>query len=138
MRALHTTLAFLLATLALTSRADAHVPLWAPRVSLSLALDWNKVAQAAVLQPKPKPVPRVARHQVPKLTVTAVAPAAAQLDVAAYARAEEMARLLLVPHYVAPEVDRHQNFRQLYVTPFAPYLGAYGLALTVETNAILR
>jgi len=29
-------------------------------------------------------------------------------------------------------------FRQLYVTPYSPYIGAYGLVLTVETDAVLR
>src|SRR4051794_1300169 len=126
MRALFTTAAFLLATLASTPRASAHVPLWAPRVSLSLALDWNKLTRDAITRPAPKPVSRVARHTVPKLTVTAAAPAPAQHDVAAYQRAEQTARLVLIPHYVQPDPDRRQMFRQFYIVPNAPYLGAIG------------
>ncbi len=138
MRPLCATAAFLLVTVAYATTAQAHVPLWAPRVSLSLALDWNKVALEALSQPKPKPVARVARHQVPRLTVTGAAPAPAQLGLAAYNRVEGTARQLLMPHYVEPDAERREMFRQVYVMPYTPYLGAYGLVLTVETNALLR
>jgi hypothetical protein len=138
MRAAFIIAAFLLATLAATSAARAHVPLWAPRVSLSLALDWNKLARDAVTRPKPKPVKKVARHLIPRLTVTAAAPAPNQLDVYAYGRAETFARSVLTPSYVEPNPDHRQMFRQVYLFPYTPYLGAYGLILTVETNALLR
>ena len=138
MRALSAIAAFLLASLVLTGRAEAHVPLWAPRVSLSLALDWNKLAITAIQSPKPKVPPRVHRHTIPKLTVTAVAPAAAHLGIAAYGRVEGLVRNVLIPHYVQPDVDHRQMFRQLYLAPFTPYLGAYGFNVTVETDAVLR
>jgi hypothetical protein len=138
MRALSAIAAFLLASLVFTGRADAHVPLWAPRVSLSLALDWNKLAVEAIHAPKPKPAPRAHRHTVPKLTVTAAAPAAAHLDVAAYGRVEGVMRDVLIPHYVQPDVDHRQMFRQFYLAPYTPYLGAYGFNLTIETDAVLR
>jgi hypothetical protein len=139
MRAPYIIAAFLLATLTFTPSARAHVPLWAPRVSLSLALDWNKVAREAVMRPAPKPTARVKRHTVPKLTVTAAAPPAYQIDVAAYGRAEGWAKHVLVPQfYVQPDPDRREMFRQVYMVPYAPYVGAYGLTVIVETNALLR
>lgn len=138
MRALSAIVAFLLASLVFTGRADAHVPLWAPRVSLSLALDWNKLAVEAIHAPRPKAAARAHRHTVPKLTVTAAAPAAAHLDVAAYGRVEGVMRDVLIPHYVQPDVDHRQLFRQFYLAPYTPYLGAYGFNLTIETDAILR
>ncbi|HEX8954122.1 MAG TPA: hypothetical protein VF997_17660 [Polyangia bacterium] len=128
----------MLTTLVLTGRSGAHVPLWAPRVSLSLALDWNKLAVEAIHRPKTPPPPRVHRHTIPKLTVTAAAPAPAQHDVAAYGRVEGAMRDVLIPHYVQPDVDHRQQFRQFYLAPFTPYLGAYGAMLTIETNALLR
>ncbi len=138
MRALPSIAAFLLAILGFADRAAAHVPLWAPRVSLSLALDWNKVAVAALRAPKPKPAPRVHRHTVPKLTVTAEAPRAAQLSVAAYGRVEGFMRNVLIPHYANPDVEHRHMFRQLYLAPYTPYLGAYGVNFAVETDALLR
>lgn len=138
MRAPSAIAAFLLATLGLAEAAHAHVPLWAPRVSLSLALDWNKLAVEAIHRPRPAAVARAARHAVPKLTVTAVAPAAAHIDVAAYGRVELWTRNILIPHYVQPDVDHRQKFRQFYIAPYTPYLGCYGFNLTVETDALLR
>lgn len=138
MRASATIAGFLLATLGFVGRADAHVPLWAPRVSLSLALDWNKLAVEAIARPKaPKP-PRATRHAVPKLTVTAAAPPAAHVAVATYGRVETWTRNILIPHYMEPDLDRRQMFRVVYVAPYTPYIGAYGLTLTVETDALLR
>jgi len=128
----------LLATVAFGGRAEAHVPLWAPRVSLSLALDWNRLAIEAIHRPKVCAPARARRHTIPKLTVTAAAPPRAQLVVAAYGRVEGVMRNVLIPHYVEPDVDHRQKFRELYVAPFTPYLGAYGLNLTVETDALLR
>jgi hypothetical protein len=139
MRALHAISAFLLATLLYGGRADAHVPLWAPRVSLSLALDWNKLAVDAIRRkPTAKAPPRARRHQVPPLTVTTVAPPRAERAVAAYDRAQGWMRQLLIPSYVNPDVDHRQSFRQVYVVPYTPYLGAYGVILTVEENVLLR
>ena len=97
MRAPSLIAAFLLATLGFTGPAAAHVPLWAPRVSLSLALDWNKLAVEAIHRPKADTPPRVRRHTIGKLTVTAAAPARAQLDVAAYGRVEGWMRDVLIP-----------------------------------------
>jgi hypothetical protein len=138
MRASFLTVGFLLAIVAFNGGAEAHVPLWAPRVSLSLALDWNRLAVEAIHRPKPKAPTRAHRHTIPKLTVTAAAPARAQLDVAAYGRAEGWMRNILIPHYVEPDVDHRQKFRQLYLAPYTPYLGAYGANLTVETDELLR
>jgi hypothetical protein len=128
----------LLATVGFSGRADAHVPLWAPRVSLSLALDWNKLAVTAIRRPRPDMPKRVRRHTIPKLTVTAAAPARAQLDVAAYGRVEGWMRNVLIPHYAAPDVEHRRMFRQFYLAPYTPYLGAYGANLTVETDGLLR
>jgi hypothetical protein len=138
MRATSAIAGLLLVTLGWARPAHAHVPLWAPRVSLSLALDWNTLAVEAIRRPKAKATARVGRHAIPKLTVTAVAPAKAQLDVLAYGRVERWARNIMIPHYVEPDVDRRQKFRQFYIAPYTPYLGAYGFVLTVETDALLR
>ena len=139
MRAQSSTVVFLLASLGLSGPATAHVPLWAPRVSLSLALDWNKLAVAAVARPKRPAPPRVGRHVVPKLTVTSgAAPVLVQRDVAAYSRCETWMRTVVTPHYAEPDVDHRQMFRVFYFSPYTPYLGAWGAILTVETNALLR
>jgi hypothetical protein len=138
MRAPSVIAAFLLATLGFASPAAAHVPLWAPRVSLSLALDWNKLAVEAIQRPRKDTTSRVRRHTIPKLTVTAAAPARAQLDVAAYGRVEGAMRDVLIPHYVQPDVDHRVMFRQFYLAPYTPYLGCYGFNLTIETDALLR
>ena len=139
MRAAAAIAGFLLVTLGLGGSARAHVPLWAPRVSLSLALDWNKLAVEAIRRPKDKAPARARRHVIPALTVTAAAPPVAQLDVAAYGRIEGWARDIVIPHYVQPDVDHRQMFlRQFDLAPCTPYLGAYGFVLTVETDAVLR
>jgi hypothetical protein len=139
MRASAAIAGFLLVTLGLGPSAHAHVPLWAPRVSLSLALDWNKLTVEAIARPKVKAPARARRHAIPKLTVTAAAPApVAQLDVAAYGRIETWTRNILIPHYVQPDVDHRQKFRQLYLAPYPPYIGAYGFVVTVETDAVLH
>lgn len=138
MRALHPTAAFLLATLGWSCRALAHVPLFTPHISLSLALDWNKLAHEAIARPASTPVAPARRHQVGKLTVTTAAPPSRQADTVVAARVEIWARSVLVPSYVKPEVERTVLFRQLYVTPYAPYLGAFGANFTVETDALLR
>lgn len=138
MRALIGTAAFLLACLGFTGPADAHVPLWAPRVSLSLALDWNKLAVEAIKRPKPGPAARAPRHVVPKLTVTAAAPAPAHLDVAAYGRVETAMREVVIPHYINPQEGQRQLFRVVYATPYTPYLGCWGIMVTVEQNVLLR
>jgi len=138
MRASAAIAGFLLVTLGLGGSARAHVPLWAPRVSLSLALDWNKLAVEAIQRPKVKAPARAGRHVIPKLTVTAAAPPVAQLDVAAYTRLEGWARNVVIPHYMKPDVDHRQMFREFYLAPYTPYLGAYGFVLTVETDAVLR
>ncbi len=126
--------AFLLATLGLGGVAHARVPLFGPRFSLSLALDWNQLAVAAMRGPRACAL----RRPMPELTVTAAAPAHAPLELAAYGRVQGWMRDVLSPHYARPDADRSQRFHQLYVSPYAPYLGAYGLSLTVETNLLLR
>lgn len=138
MRAPSAIAAFLLSALVFTGRSEAHVPMWAPRVSLSLALDWNKVAVEAIAAPRPQPPPRHHRHTIPKLTVTAAAPAPARLGLAAYGRVEGLVRDVVMPHYVAPQVDHRQKLRQLYFAPYTPYFGAYGFVVTVETDAVLH
>ncbi|HXU73789.1 MAG TPA: hypothetical protein VN947_30930 [Polyangia bacterium] len=131
--------AFLLSSLGFSTVARAHVPLVAPRVSLSLALDWNSIAATALRQPRHKPVAaKKPRHTIPRLTVTSAAPLPPQRDLAAYGRVESWVRDVAIPHYVEPDVDHRQMFRQLYVTPYSPYIGAYGLVLTIETDAVLR
>ena len=121
MRALSATVGFLLTSLGFCALARARAPLLGPRASLTLALDGNQVA-----------------IRVPRLTVTAAAPAPAELELAAYNRVESWARDVLIPHYAQPDVDHKQLFRQLYLSPYAPYLGAYGLIVTFETDALLR
>ena len=139
MRPFTGTLVFLLASVGFSGPASAHVPLSTPRVSLSLALDWNKLAVEAIAKPKPQAPARVGRHAIPKLTVTTAAPAPPmQLDFAAYGRVEVVLRDVVTPHYVQPDVDHRQMFRQFYFSPYTPYLGAWGFVLTVETNALLR
>lgn len=139
MRALIGTVAFLLASLGFSGPASANVPLWAPRVSLSLALDWNRLAVEAISRPKTKKTTlRIGRHAIPKLPVTFAAPVLAERDVAAYGRAETWMRVVVTPHYAEPNVDHRQMFRVFYFSPFTPYLGAWGAILTIETNALLR
>ena len=138
MRALIGIVAFLLATLGSSGPASAHVPLWAPRVSLSLALDWNKLAVEAISRPKPRPAARTARRATPTMPVTGAAPVLAQRDVAAYGRVETWMRVVVTPHYAEPDLNHRQMFRVFYFSPFTPYLGAWGAILTVETNALLR
>src|SRR2546430_14247411 len=98
MRALSGTVVFLLASLGFSGLASAHVPLWAPRVSLSLALDWNKLAVAAISRPKRPAPPRVGRHVVPKLLATAAAPVLVARDGAANGRAAPSLRVGVTPH----------------------------------------
>jgi hypothetical protein len=138
MRAFIGTVTFLMASLGFVGLASAHVPLWAPRVSLSLALDWNKLAVAAISRPKPPPPVRVGRHAIPKLTVTSAALPRPQLDLATYGRVEVALREVVTPHYMEPDLDHRQKFRVLYFSPYAPYLGAWGALLTIETDALLR
>lgn len=138
MRALPAIAAFLLASLGFTGRAAANVPLWAPRVPLSLALDWNKVAVTALTTPPPKPPERVRRHTVPKLTVTMAAPAPAHLDVVAYHRIETLVRDVAAPHYTPRDADYRRRFRRFTLVPFTPYVGAYGLGVRVDSDALLR
>ncbi|MDB4966371.1 MAG: hypothetical protein JWN44_2060 [Myxococcales bacterium] len=143
MRALYSTSAFLLATLALAGPALAHVPVLAPRVSLSLALDWNNLVMRALHAPPPPPASvTTRRHVIPKLSVTdgAQTRSAPQLEVQAVSRVENWARSVVSPRYDSTNADaaRRTQFRTMYVTPFVPYMGCYGLNLTVETNALLR
>lgn len=143
MRALCSTVAFLMATLELCAPASAHVPLYAPRVSLSLALDWNNVVLArALAQPTAEATAAtiVRRHRIPKLSVTsgATTPLPQALDVAAYDRVERLARAILSPRYDSPDAEHRRLFRSVYLTPYAPYLGCYGFNLSVETDALLR
>jgi hypothetical protein len=138
MRALNGTLGFLLATLCLSVSARAHVPLVAPRVSLSLAVDGRRLARDALACPQPAPVPHVARHQVPRLSMTATVPSLAPHDVAAYDRVEGWTREVVIPHYTPPDVNHRRLFRQVYAVPYRPYLGGLGALFTVETDAILR
>lgn len=145
MRALCSTVAFLVSTLALGARASAHVPLLAPRVSLSLAIDWNEMVLArALAQPRGATATAAAtlvrRHRVPKLSVTsgATTPLPPALGVAAYDRVERLARTILSPRYDSPDAEHRRLFRSVYLTPYAPYLGCYGFNLSVETDALLR
>ena len=116
MRALPCTVAFLLASQSFCGPAQAHVASWGLRLSLSLARE----------------------KQTPRLTVTAAAPARTRLDVAAYGRAEGWLRRVASPHYLEPDVDRRQMFRQVSFSPYALSIGTWGGLLTVETNALLR
>jgi hypothetical protein len=143
MRALHSTLTFFATSLLLCGSAAARVPTFAPRVSLSLALDWNNLALRA-LQAPPRSAAPVAprRHTVPKMTVTdgAVVPPAAQLDTQAVGRVEGWARSVVAPRLDPGTIDPHRRImmRAAYLTPYAPYVGCYGVHLTVETDALLR
>jgi hypothetical protein len=141
MRALASSLSFLVVIAALAGRARAHVPLFAPRVSLSLAFDWNKMARQALLHPERAPATVVARrHQPPRLAMTSgpvtAAPPPLQRSVG---RAELYMRVVLVPTYISPEeMRRTRMFTAAYVTPYTPYLGCYGAMLTVQSDALLR
>jgi hypothetical protein len=112
--------AFILIALGAGGVARANPASAVPRVSLALAIDWSMPSTSS------------------KLAVTSAAPTAAQHDVAAYGRFADLARQVVVPHYVEPDVTRQQMFHQVYVTPFTPYVGAYGLNLTVESDALLH
>ena len=142
MRAPYATLAFLLATLGIPATARAHVPLFAPRVSLSLALDWNNLAVRALhAPPRPTAPSTVHRHVVPRLAVTDGAPPPARaLDFEAVNRVEGWARTVMAPRYysASPRQSSRMHFRAIYLNPYTPYLGCYGLTLTVETDALLR
>jgi len=106
--------AFFLTLVGLASTAHAKLPaLLAPKVSLALARDWKPIT--------------VAHRTLPSLSVTSAAtPVPAQLAVAAYGRAEGMVRSVVTP------------YRSVSVFPFSPYPGAYGLTISVETNALLH
>jgi hypothetical protein len=140
MRALGSTLSFLVVLAALAGRAQAHVPLFAPRVSLSLAFDWNKLARQALLHPEPAPATVVARPREPaRLAMTGpvtAAPAPVQRSVD---RAQLYMRVVFVPTYISPEqMRRTRMFTAAYMTPYTPYLGCYGVMLTVQSDALLR
>ena len=143
MRALHSTFTFLAASLLFCGSAAARVPTLAPRVSLSLALDWNNLAIRA-LQAPPRPAVPVAvrRHTIPKMSVTsgAARPAAAQLDAQAVGRVEGWARRVITPRLDrgATDAQRRIMLRAAYLTPYAPYVGCYGVNLNIETDALLR
>jgi hypothetical protein len=139
MRALSPIAAFLLASLGFCPLGRAEMPMLGPGVSLSLALDWNRIAATALAHPEPAAPPaRAHRHEVPRLTVTTAALPPAPRDVAVYGRVAGWAQSVVMPGYVAADLEHRQRFRQVYVAPYAPYFGAYGLTVTVETDAILR
>ncbi|HEY2745611.1 MAG TPA: hypothetical protein VGL86_13345 [Polyangia bacterium] len=106
----------------ISGAARAQPPSPAQHVSLLLALDGKSLASAAMRRSNP--------------VVTGVAPDAAQRDAAAIGHAEEIVRNVVIPHYVVPDTVR-QPIHQIYVTPFAPYYGAYGLSLNFEPRALL-
>ncbi len=114
-------LAVMILASGICSVASAQPPLLSPRVALSLELDGNSLASS------------IGRH--PNPAVTGVAPEVTQQDAAAVGHAEEMVRNVVVPHYVVPETVR-QPIHQVYVTPFCPYVGAYGLNLNIETRLL--
>jgi hypothetical protein len=114
--------AIVVGTLLCGGAARAQPLLLAPRSALTLAIDWNSLATAK-------------SHSNP--AVTGVAPAMAERDAAAVGHAEEIVRNVVIPHYVMPDGGR-QPIHQVYVTPFTPYLGAYGLNITFETKALLH
>jgi hypothetical protein len=136
--------AFAIAGAGFARDGRAHLPLFAPRVSLSLALDWNNLARRAIRQPRrevPPAPPARHRHAIPPLGVTdgAPAPEPVQHDVAAAARAEVWVRRVTVPQYVTPfNSDARFKLRSMYLVPFIPYLGCYGLSTVFETDAVLR
>lgn len=140
MRSLGSTLIFLIALAAVAGRAEAHVPLFAPRVSLSLALDWNKMARTALSRPAAPATVVARKHDTPKLAVTgATVATTADVSRATIARVEAYARLVVTPSYTAPEpVQRERLFRAAFVMPYAPYLGCYGALLTVQSDLLLR
>lgn len=142
MRALGSTLSFLIVAMAIGRPAQAHVPLFTPRVSLSLAVDWNKLALQALHHPAPAPATVVAHwHQPPRLEVAnGPAVAAAQpMDVAAVSKVELYTRAVIAPSYQAPPaLQQRRLLRSAYLFPFTPYIGCYGMMLTVQSDALLR
>ena len=114
--------AIVVGTLFCCGAAHAQPLLLAPRSALTLAIDWNSLA---TLKTRPNPA------------VTGVAPAASEHDAAAVGHAEEIVKNVVIPHYVMPDGGR-QPIHQVYVTPFTPYLGAYGLSINFETKALLH
>jgi hypothetical protein len=142
MRALCWIATFLLALLGVTLPAAAHVTLSGPLVSLSVALDWNNLARRAVMNPRiPVTAPAARRHPLPRLDVTS-APGVEpppQVGTAVYGRVETWVRKVVIPQYVTPpDHERRFKLRTVYVLPFAPYVGCYGLNATFETDALLR
>jgi hypothetical protein len=113
--------AILLLTSTISGAAFAQPPSLTPRVPISLALDGNSIATTTSRHPNP--------------VVTGVAPEAAQHDAAAVGHAEELVRNVVIPHYVMPETAR-QPIHELSLTPFSPYVGAYGLNLNIETRLL--
>jgi hypothetical protein len=141
MRALGSTLAFLVAAAAVAGSAQAHLPLFTPRVALSLAIDWNKMALQALQHPAPPAETTVARHhQAPRLGVAGpVVAAPPPIDRAAVSKVELYTRVVVTPSYTAPTaVQETRLFRAAYMMPYAPYLGCYGVMLTVQSDALLR
>jgi hypothetical protein len=114
--------AIVVGTLFCCGAAHAQPFLFAPRSALTLAIDWNSLA-AAKSHPNP--------------AVTGVAPAAGERDAAAVGHAEEIVRNVVIPRYVMPDGGR-QPIHQVYLTPFTPYLGAYGLSVNIETKALFH
>lgn len=135
-------MAFLLASLGLSTTALAHLPLNAPRVALSLALDWNQVVlQRALAQPRDATATTVVkrRHTLPKLSVTGGPVAAApSAGVAAYGRFEQTARAILMPRFDNPAAVHTRMLRAVYLSPYAPYFGCYGAMLNIQSDALLR
>ena len=119
-------MAFLLTTVGATGVAQAGVPLLAPRVSLAMALRWNQVAVTSAI------VARAASRKSRLVTSGSLAPV--EHGTVAYSRVESMFHDA-IPHYVPRDAQNHL-LRSVTVTPFAPYLGAYGLNFTVETTLL--
>jgi hypothetical protein len=127
----------------------AHVPLFTPRVSLSLALDWNALARRAPAARPPATVAAPHRHTPPRLPLASVTqqpvsaveppiPSRTAPETVAVGRVEGWARMLVTPSVAStnPAEAHRLRFRSVYATPSVPYLGAYIMTINVETDVL--
>jgi hypothetical protein len=150
MRAVSSIVAFLSVSALAMPAARAHVPLFTPRVSLSLALDWNALARRAHAAPAPQAtIATTRRHTPPRLPLISVTPRPASavaapipsrttLETVAVGRVEGWARMLVTPSVAStnPNEAHRLRFRSVYAVPSVPYLGAYIMTVNVESDVL--
>jgi hypothetical protein len=149
MRAVSSIVAFLLVGVAAMPQGRAHVPLFTPRVSLSLALDWNALARRAPTARSQATVAAPHRHTPQRLSLTSVTqqpvsaadapiPSRTAPETVAVGRVEGWARMLVTPSVAptTPDEAHRLRFRSVYAAPSVPYLGAYIITINVETDVL--